>query len=168
MADLLVSQALGIYRTIRERIVAMDSSIDEDTLADTLEGVTDIHEVLSAVVRSALLDEALVDGLKEHIHRLQARLERLSERATERRRVARDAMAEADIKKVVAPDFTLSLRSGPPALVVVDEKAIPESYWEPRNPRLNRAGLIAELKGGASIPGAHLSNPEPVLSVRVR
>ena len=163
-----VAHSVHIYRTIRERIVALDDSIDEGTLADTVEGLTDIHEVLAAVVRFALVDEGLAEGLKGLIQRLQERLQRLAERAVERRRIARDAMTEAEIKKVVAPDFTISLRPGPPTLVVVDEGAIPDPYWEPREPRLNRAGLIAALKTGAAIPGSHLSNPEPVLSVRVR
>lgn len=49
---------------------------------------------------------------------------------------------------------------------MVDEKAIPGSYFEPREPRLNRQALLAELKSGAVVAGAELSNPVPVLSVR--
>ena len=85
-----------------------------------------------------------------------------------RRRIAREAMIEVDIKKVVAPDFTLSLRAGSPSLVVVDELEVPDAYWEVREPRLNRASALSELKNGVAIPGLQLSNPEPVLSVRVR
>ena len=77
-------------------------------------------------------------------------------------------MIEVDLKAIKAPDFTLSLRTGSPALVVLDEGAIPQPYWEPREPRLNRLQLLADLKRGATIAGAQLSNPEPVLSVRVR
>ena len=163
-----VSQAVSVYQTIRDRIRALEKDIDERTLADTVEGQTDLYEILASVVRAALFDEALAVGLKGHIQVLQDRLDRLTERAAERRRIARDAMSEVDIRKVTAPDFTLSLRPGSPALVVVDEAAIPEPYWEARDPRLNRAGLIADLKMGAPIPGVALSNPEPVLSVRVR
>jgi hypothetical protein len=163
-----LTHSLAVYQTIRERIIALEADIDEATLTDTLEGLTDIHEVLAAIVRSALLDEALAEGLKGHIQLLQGRLQRLTERGAERRRIARDAMVEVDIKKIAAPDFTVSVRSGSPSLLVIDEGAIPEPYWEPREPRLNRAELLADLKRGVDVPGSHLSNPEPVLSVRVR
>ena len=108
------------------------------------------------------------EGLKGHIQALQDRLHRLIERASERRRIARDAMIEVDVRKIAAPDFTLSVRPGSPALVVVDQKVIPDPYWQPREPRLDRVGLINDLKRGAAVPGVVLSNPEPVLSVRVR
>ena len=163
-----LTYSLAVYQTIRDRIIALEADIDEATLADTLEGLTDIHEVLAAIIRSDLLDEALAEGLKGHIQLLQGRLTRLTERGAERRRIARDAMVEVDIKKIAAPDFTVSVRSGSPSLLVIDEGAIPEPYWEPREPRLNRAELLADLKRGVDVPGSHLSNPEPVLSVRVR
>lgn len=163
-----VDLAVSSYRVIRDRIIAVEESIDEQTLSDTLEGLTDFHEIVAAVVRAALLDEALVSGLKQHIEVLRHRLQRLTERAIQRREIARHAMIEVDLKKVAAPDFTLSIRAGSPALVVVDEAAIPQAYWEVREPRLNRLDLVADLKRGAAIPGASLSNPEPVLSVRVR
>ena len=162
-----LTHSLSLHRTIRERIIALEADIDEVTLADTLEGLSDIHEVLAAIVRSALICEALAEGLKGHIQVLQGRLERLNQRSAERRRIARDAMIEAEIRKVTAPDFTLSLRSGSPAVVVVEEGLVPGAYWEPRQPRLNRLGLLTALKQGVCVPGALLSNPEPVLSVRV-
>ena len=77
-------------------------------------------------------------------------------------------MVELDLKKLTAPDFTASVRPGMPALMVIDEAAVPSIYWEPRDPRLNRQGLVADLKQGAEITGVTLSEPEPVLSVRVR
>ena len=156
------------YRAVRERIRTQDPDLDEQTLTDTVEGLTDVHEILAAIVRAALADEALATGLKGRIAEMQERLERLQERATKRRQVAKDTMVELDLKKLTAPDFSASIRPGMPALLVIDEAAVPSIYWEPREPRLDRQGLLAELKQGAEITGVTLSNPEPVLSVRTK
>jgi Siphovirus Gp157 len=160
--------AATIYRSIRDRIVAEDQQIDEQTLADTVEGVTDLHTILAAVIRAALADQALATGLEGRIGEMQARRDRLQDRAAKRRQIAKDVMVELDLKKLTAPDFTASLRPGTPALMVIDEAAVPSIYWEPREPRLNRQELANDLKQGAEIAGVALSNPEPVLSVRTK
>ncbi len=156
------------YRAIRDRLRAEDPQIDEQTLADTTEGLTDLHEILAAVIRAALADEALATGLKGRIAEMEDRLGRLRDRAAKRRQIAKDTMVELDLKKLAAPDFTASIRPGMPALMVIDEAAVPSIYWEPRDPRLNRQGLLADLKSGAEITGVTLANPEPLLSVRTK
>ena len=156
------------YRTLRDRIRTEDPQIDEQTLADTVEGLNDLHEIVAAIIRLALADEALATGLKYRITEMQDRLERLQDRASKRRQIAKDVMVELDLKKITAPDFTVSVRPGMPSLLVLDEASVPSIYWQPSEPRLNRQKLSSELKGGAEIAGATLSNPEPVLSVRTR
>ena len=156
------------YRAVRDRIRADDPQIDEQTLADTVEGLTDLHEVLAAIIRAALADEALARGLKCRLSDMQGRLDRLQERAAKRRRIARDVMVKLDLRKLVAPDFSASIRDGMPSLAVLDEDAVPRIYWEPGEPRLKRQILAAELKQGAEIAGVELAKPDPVLSVRTR
>ena len=156
------------YRTIRDRIRAEDPQIDEQTLADTVEGLTDVHDIVAAIVRAALADEALATGLKTRVAEMQDRLARLQDCAAKRRQIAKDVMVELDLKKITAPDFTVLIRAGMPALLVLDEAAVPSIYWEPREPRLNRQELLSDLKGGADVNGVALSNPEPVLSVRTK
>jgi hypothetical protein len=160
--------ATTTYRAIRDRIRAQDPQIDEQTLADTVEGLTDVHEILGAIVRAALADEAMATGLKCRIADMEDRLRRLQDRAAKRRQIVKDAMVELDLKKIVAPDFTASIRPGMPSLVVLNEDAVPKTYWEPGEPRLRRQALAHDLKDGAAVEGATLSNPEPVLSVRTR
>src|SRR5262245_10320742 len=156
------------YRTIRDRIRAEDPQIDEQTLADTVEGLTDVHEILAAIVRAALADEALATGLKNRIAEMQDRLARLQDCAAKRRQIAKEVMVELDVKKITAPDFTISVRPGMPSLLVLNEAAVPSIYWQPVEPRLKRQELLNELKNGSEIEGVALSNPEPVLNVRVR
>jgi Siphovirus Gp157 len=166
--DQLTFAATTNYRSICDRIRAQDPQIDEQTLADTVEGLTDLHEIVQAVIRAALADEALARGLKCRISDMQGRLDRLEDRASKRRQIARDMMLELDLKKLNAPDFAASIREGTASLMVIDEDAVPSIYWQPSEPRLNRQELAYELKQGAEIAGVALSNPEPVLSVRTR
>jgi Siphovirus Gp157 len=156
------------YRTIRDRVRAEDPQIDEQTLADTVEGLTDLHEMVGAIIRAALADEALATGLKSRVAEMEERQSRLQDRAAKRRQIAKDVMVQLQIKKITAPDFTMSIRQGMPALLVLDEAVVPSIYWQPSAPRLDRQGLLSELKGGVKIEGVALSNPEPVLSVRTR
>ena len=61
-----------------------------------------------------------------------------------------DAMSEVGLVKLEQPDFTASTRAGSPSLVVVSEQAIPETYWLPQPPKLDRQGLLGDLKRGTA------------------
>lgn len=156
------------YQSIRDRIKAREPDIDEQTLADTVEGLTSLPDIIEAIIRSALVDETFAKGLKCRIAEMQDRLARLQDRASKRRQIARDVMVDVDLKKITAPDFTASVRAGLPALQILNEEDVPPLYWQPSEPHLNRQELARDLKNGIEVAGATLSQPDPVLSVRVR
>ena len=156
------------YKAVRDRLRIEDPQIDDQCLADTVEGLSDLPEILTAIVRAALTDEALANGLKGRIGEMEDRLARLRDRAAKRRQIVKDTMVGLDLKKLEAPDFTASVRPGMPSLIVIEPTQVPSLYWEPGEPRLNRKELLAHLKQGAEVTGAVLSNPDPVLSVRTR
>lgn len=155
------------HKAIRDRLLIEDADIDEQTLADTTEGLTDLHELLAAIVRGALEDEADVAKLKSQIAEKTVRLERFQHRAEKRRYLVRDVMLETDVKKLQMPDFTASLRNAPPHVVIVDENLIPQAFWEMR-PHLRKSDLLTVLKDGVEVEGAVLSNSGMSLTVRTR
>ena len=165
---MLIKAETHRYLEIRQRLLARWPEIDCETLADTLEGITDLHGMVSAVIRSALVDEALCTGLRLRFDEMKQRLSRLEERAAKKRQLTLDAMTEVGLGKLEQPDFTASVRAGTPSLVVIAEEAIPQIYWLPQPPKLDRQAVLGELKRGAVVPGAQLSNPKPVLTVRTK
>jgi hypothetical protein len=156
------------YQELKNRLQADFPALDHETLADTLEGITDLHEMIAAVIRSALVDEALQSGLRSHMDDMRERLSRLEFRASKKRQLALEAMTDVGLIKLEQPDFTASARAGSPALVVVAEDKIPGPYWLPQAPKLNRQAILGELKRGVEIPGTQMKNPQPVLMVRTK
>jgi Siphovirus Gp157 len=156
------------YQLVREGIVQEFPGLDDETIRDTLEGITDLHEMIAAVIRSALVDEALHAGLRFRLDDMRERMSRLEVRAAKKRQLALEAMSEVGFTKLEQPDFTASTRAGSPALIVMAEDKIPNTYWLPQPRRLDRQTILGELKRGGEIPGAQLSNPLPVLMVRTK
>lgn len=154
------------HNILKTQLLSEMPDIDDETLRDTLEGITSLPEMIAEVVRYALIDEAMAIGLKDRLGQMKARLDRLEHRARCKRSLATEVMAEADIKKLTEPDFTASLRPSQPGLRVVAEEEIPEAFWKPQPSKLDRQLMVSTLKDGGSIPGATLSNPKTTLSVR--
>jgi hypothetical protein len=163
-----LSQSLSEHEYLRRSLRAEFPEADDGTLRDTLEGLSSLPEALSAVVRSYLEDLSLAAALGMRISDMQVRLARFETRAEKKRALVTQVMERAELKKLQECDFTVSLRTVPPGLVVSDETAIPADYWKPQPPKLDKKGLLASLNAGQAIPGAALGNGGTTISVRTR
>jgi hypothetical protein len=154
------------YRTIREGLLAVDPTLgeDEQALLDTLEGCTDLREAISEIARSAKADKALAFGLSDLIDTLHARKARLERRAEKKRAIVLQLMSENDIKKITAPDHTISRKPTPPSVIITNENLIPERLQKiTRTP--NKTAIKAALANGDEVPGAELSNGGETISI---
>jgi hypothetical protein len=165
---ILLSVEASKYQLLKNRLLSEYPQTDYETLADTLEGITNLPEMIAAVIRSALVDEALQIGLRTRLEEMRQRLSRLEERAGKKRRLALETMCEVGLKKLEQPDFTASARAGAASLIMISEELVPPAYWVPQPPKLNRQALLTDLKRGANIPGIQLGNPQPLLAVRTK
>jgi hypothetical protein len=160
--------SLGEYQNLRNRLQAEFPEADDGTLRDTVEGLTDLPGLLASILRSQLDDLALLAALRARILDMQERFARIEVRADKKRALVASVMERADIKKLAEPDFTASLRQVPPGLILLDEQTIPEPFWRPQPPKLDRKGLLAALNAGESVPGASLGNGSTTITVRTR
>ena len=159
---------VSTHLMLRERLREAFPEADDDDLQDTLEGLTNLPEMLAALLRSVLEDLSLAEALKGRIGDMRARLSRLEQRVATKREIAASVMERAEIKKITEPDFTASFGVGGRKVSVTSEDEIPDLYWKPQDPKLDRLALDAALKAGEAVPGAVLTNGNPFISVRTR
>ncbi len=163
-----IHRELTHHQYLRERLAADFPDADEECLRDTLEGLTNLTDMLAEVLRSALEDQAFVAALRSRIGDMQARLARIEERGRKKRDLVCSVMERADVRKLMEPDLTVSLRPSRAPLVLTDEEAIPAGYWKAQVPKLDRQGLLAALSAGRDVPGALLGNAPMTISVRTK
>ncbi len=163
-----ILRELASHEYLRERLAAEFPEADEETLTDTLEGLTDLNEMLAAITRSYLEDRCLASALRRRLDEMKARLSRMETSADAKRRILATVMDRAELQKIIEPDFTLSFRVSPPALTVNDEGGIPNDFWKPQPAKLDRQALLQHLKSGQQITGAALNNGAPSIAVRTK
>lgn len=123
---------------LRRQLSAACEEIEDEELSDAIAPLTRLPQMLAQIVRSALVDEALIAGLKVRLAETKERQGRLELRAQRKRELVVATMERAELKRLQEPDFTASLRAKPLAVLVSSEDEIPESYWVPQPPRLDR------------------------------
>ena len=156
------------HEYLLEQVRTEFPDLDGDTLQDTIQGLTNLPEMLASILRSHLDDLAFLGALRTRILDMQERFARIEYRADKKRALVASVMERAGIKKLAEPDFTASLRDVPPGLVVIEEGKIPGPFWKPLPPKLDRKALLAALKAGEIVAGASLGNGSTTLSVRTR
>ena len=148
-----------------------DLADDEETLRDTLEGINDLPDLLTAVMREVDEAEMLAAALKAREAELKGRRDRLAVKADKLKSAVMSAMRAAGERKMTLPEWTISVCAKRASVVITDEKAVPSAYWvETVERRIDKnalkEGIDVAAKKGRSIPGATLSNGGETLSVR--
>lgn len=151
---------------LRRRLLQAFPDLDDQTLADTLEGATNMHEALAALIRSAVEDECLAKALKDRLAQMRARLGRLDKRVADMRAIAAETMALTHVRKLVQPDFTASLRQGVASVEINDETSIPIDFLIPQPAKPDRRAILDALSAGEAVPGAILCPPKTSLTIR--
>ena len=131
----------GMRETIGEEDMAL--------LADTLEGETNLFDAIDTALAEIDETEVLISGLKEKEGQFTARRRAMEERLKRFRTLIEQAMAVSEQIKLRRPAATLTLRTLPPDVVVVQESEIPSEFFVPQPPpppKLDKAALRNALK----------------------
>ena len=138
---------------------------DEDLRQDMFEGETDLHKVLSYMVkilRQAKANEIAVQLMIEELEKKESAHKRKREYT---RALIQKILDQANLKKVTLPEATIYTMPSPSKVIITDEGKLPEHLvrvvYEP-----DKKAIKSEIERGREVPGAVLSNGEPNLVIR--
>lgn len=120
-------------------------------------------ENVAAVIKTLEHEEA---ALKAEADRLASRAHGVKKNRESLKAYLERTLTEAKLAKIKGRLFTVTLAKKAPGVEIVDEKAIPLTYWKKPDPVLDRAGLLEALKNGEEIPGAALNTSGQSLRIR--
>jgi hypothetical protein len=140
--------------------VLAEAELDEQTVADTLEGLQGELSLKAANVAAFVLNlEAEAEAARTAEERIRRRRQVLEKRAEQMREYLLGNMVRADISEIAALDksFRARVLQGREAVVVEDEAALPPDYVRVKVVEEPDKVLIARaIKDGYDVPGARL------------
>lgn len=139
---------------------------DMDCLRDTIEGQTGLLEAIGAVMAQITEDEILITGLSIMTETQEARKARLQDRIGRLRSAIEQALVLAELPTLALPDATVSLKTTPRKIEILDEAVIPAEFFKASDPTLDKKALKAALTEGRAVPGATLDNGGITLQIR--
>lgn len=140
---------------------------DDVLVGDMLEAETGLFPFLGALVNRAHEASYHAGGLDSLITDLQWRRERLKMRSDQMRELAFKLMQYAGVTTVQLPQATLSIRTGVPKVVITDEAQLPDDCFRVKR-EIDKLNIRRKIDAGERVDGAHLSNAEPSLTVRIK
>lgn len=145
---------------------ADDPDMPEEALRDTLEALEGDIEVkatnLLQVTRGIEGDIAAIDA---EIQRLQAIKKARQNRIDSLRSYLKYNMQASGISKISCPLFTITLAKGRPMAVVDDVDKLPDDMKKV-TVAPDKSAILAALKEGREVPGAHLAETDESLRIR--
>lgn len=147
------------YRATADKL--SDLELDDQTIADTLEGMSGDLELKATNVAMFVRNlESSAVAIKEAEGAMAARRKAIERRADNMRNYLLTNMQHAGITKIECPHFALSVRANPAAVVINEPGLIPAEFMrqpEPPPPAPDKAAIKEVLKVGKEVPGAHLA-----------
>ena len=146
--------------------MALDPDIDEEALADTLEGIEgEIEDKADGYAKVMRNLEADASAIKAEIARLTERKKHIEANIDRMKRSLKTAMRLTGKTKFKTSLFSFNIAKNPPALKIDMPDRVPEEFLIPQEPKVDSVAIKKELKEGVVYDWCHLEQSE---SLRIR
>lgn len=158
-------KALAEAKVAASLIEEYRSMLDEGDKIDLIEGQTGVLEMIDALIYDMTVDRAHIAGIDDVIDMLSERRVRLEVRHAKRRDLLLRIMQIIEMRSLERPMATVSVRSSPPRVLILDEEALPTDMLRVKATP-DKAKIGEHLKAGGSVPGAVLTNREDYVQLK--
>lgn len=145
----------------------LGEDFDAETFWDTLDGETDVMDIIGHLIKQREEAKAHADASKALADEYTSRKRRLEDRQKAIAKVLGDILDATGQKKVQHPLGTVSRTAGRMSCQITDETAIP-SQLTVTTVKPDTAAIKKQLEAGESVPGAELVRGEDGVTVRVK
>jgi hypothetical protein len=163
VAKVDITRALSILE------LCPDLELDEQLKLSTMEGETQLNEIVSALLEENENDEGMIEAIKAQIDTRKQRIGRLEHRIEARKNAIVSLMDCAHLTKLPLPEATVSVRTLPARPKVIDVDALPDGYFTTETKRkADNVAIQNAFEAGKPIPGVTVTNGGASLTVRRR
>ena len=137
---------------------------DEALRADTLEGATDLHWIVSRLIVTAREDQATEAAMRDLAKTYLARAAAAERRHEAKRALLMSLLDAAGLPKIKVVEGTAAIVPGRPGVLVTDPDALPEWAWRVKR-EVSKTAIADAFKDGLPCPGAVETNGAPHLRI---
>ena len=156
----LTQNYLNLQELLENEEIPKEMVIDAlDNVGEELEAKA---ENIAKLIKTLEID---ITGYKAEETRLALKRKSLENRVKSLKEYLDNAMKVTGKTKFKGQLFSFSIQKNPPSVNVIDEKLIPEEYFIPQEPALDKKRLLSDLKSGIKVEGAEVKQTE---SLRIK
>ena len=139
---------------------------DATIVIDTLEAIEgEIEDKADGYAKVLKELTGKINMLDDEIERLQGMKKVIKNNMDRIKNSLEKSMVVTGKKKFKTALFSFGIQKNPAAVSVLNESAVPEQFWKPQNPVLDKKGLLAYLKENGDTEYAVITQSE---SLRIR
>jgi len=138
---------------------------DDETAEIIIDTETALPDAIAAALNRIDVIESHLEALSGAVDRMEARKSRFTANVVTLRRSIQSAMETVNLRKLELPTATLSLRTTPRSVVIVDADQVPAIYKRHPPPVPDKTLIKSAINGGHTVAGAELSNGGVTLSI---
>tara|TARA_R110000822_G_scaffold21722_8_gene68736 strand:- start:6094 stop:6606 length:513 start_codon:yes stop_codon:yes gene_type:complete len=139
--------------------------VDDETAEIIIDTETTLPDAIAAALNRIDVLESHAEALSGAVDRMEARMCRFAANVATLRRSIQSAMETVNLRKLELPVATLSLRTTPRSVVIVDADQVPASYKRHPPPVPDKTLIKSAINSGLTVAGAELSNGGVTLSI---